>query len=542
MDQVGEVAAVVTSDPEATLARRRPILDLLRAAGTWLVAALAPGLIWTLCLENLAPRPANYLGLALQCGLGLVLGRSSGNRLHALALAAVAIRAHPGPALVYVATAAATALGRAWTERRSAPTTSDVPPSWAAQTAVGLKRILELAPSVRLRLVFTAIVSAMCFVVLELAARERIRSLDRAALRARIQDYSDPDGEDNPRFWRLHPGYRKTLRGLDEQLEREGRTLGHKILRDAIDRKLVDPSAELRINALGFKGDEFPAKKPAGERRIVCLGDSCTFGLASTSYSEAAERSFKAAGIGDVRVINAGVEGYSAFELALRVQEYVALDPDLVMVYVGWNTLYSNYDDPHSTIADGDIDYFVNYCFNPPKLSPWRLDLVTVWNRFRTGPLQSGPPPPEVKKRWEPMQADDSYRPRLTCRGLVELVHRLRDGGIPPSRILVTTLPGLLRTDRAPTEEALRLAHLPVWTQGNTYELALVYERYNAFVRELAQREGMTLVDLEQWQRSLESPPHEQFFDSLHMNLPYQIGLGEHLQPVFAEALAAKRP
>ncbi len=47
-----------------------------------------------------------------------------------------------------------------------------------------------------------------------------------------------------------------------------------------IEYELVPNSADagIRINSLGFRSDEIPLKKVAGEFRILVLGDSVTFG------------------------------------------------------------------------------------------------------------------------------------------------------------------------------------------------------------------------------------------------------------------------
>ncbi len=100
-------------------------------------------------------------------------------------------------------------------------------------------------------------------------------------------------------------------------------------------------------NALGFRGDGFPVEKPSGEYRIVVLGGSTTY----TSAVEDNRETFPARleqvlqelyGFENVRVINAGVPGYTSWEslanLSFRV---IALDPDLVVVYHGTNDVHA---------------------------------------------------------------------------------------------------------------------------------------------------------------------------------------------------------
>lgn len=96
-----------------------------------------------------------------------------------------------------------------------------------------------------------------------------------------------------------------------------------------------------RINAQGFRGDEFSATKAPGTYRVVVLGDSFTFGE-GTPQSDifptrlaAALRS--AAGGRDVEVINLGFPAAdTGTEAAMYARVASALDPDWVVLQ--WNT------------------------------------------------------------------------------------------------------------------------------------------------------------------------------------------------------------
>jgi lysophospholipase L1-like esterase len=101
----------------------------------------------------------------------------------------------------------------------------------------------------------------------------------------------------------------------------------------------------ISINTLGFRGPEIAPEKPRGTTRIFAIGDSTTFGLSGENcpYPEQLQRLLdNQYGLGRFEVINAGVEGYGT-DYALRLLEtrIVPLKPDLVLVYVGWNDLYS---------------------------------------------------------------------------------------------------------------------------------------------------------------------------------------------------------
>lgn len=105
------------------------------------------------------------------------------------------------------------------------------------------------------------------------------------------------------------------------------------------------PSSE-KINSKGFRDREFEIKKGEGICRIICLGDSVTFGAPDNKvkieqvYSERLEallnlsfpeRRFE--------VINAGVPGYSSYQGLLYLKELLrkGYKPDLVTVLFGYD-------------------------------------------------------------------------------------------------------------------------------------------------------------------------------------------------------------
>jgi lysophospholipase L1-like esterase len=96
------------------------------------------------------------------------------------------------------------------------------------------------------------------------------------------------------------------------------------------------------VNALGFRDDEFALEKMPGEFRIIALGDSCTFGDGVANwetYANVLEDLLLAADPErPVQVINAGVPGYTSYQVHTYLAEkLLAYQPDLVVVYVGFN-------------------------------------------------------------------------------------------------------------------------------------------------------------------------------------------------------------
>jgi len=100
--------------------------------------------------------------------------------------------------------------------------------------------------------------------------------------------------------------------------------------------KTVEYDGVLRTNSRGMVGPELAATKPAGELRIVVLGDSYTVGGQlpyEQTFPAVLEKRLHDAGYARVRVINAGVGGYTTFnESGLLRERLASLQPDLVVV------------------------------------------------------------------------------------------------------------------------------------------------------------------------------------------------------------------
>jgi lysophospholipase L1-like esterase len=94
-------------------------------------------------------------------------------------------------------------------------------------------------------------------------------------------------------------------------------------------------------------GDPVPAK--SGRFRIICLGDSCTkLALAGLPYSALLQQGL---GTRQVEVFNASLPGYTSYQgLVWLKRELLDLQPNLVIVYFGWNDHWRN-------LGNTDRDY-----------------------------------------------------------------------------------------------------------------------------------------------------------------------------------------
>jgi lysophospholipase L1-like esterase len=177
----------------------------------------------------------------------------------------------------------------------------------------------------------------------------------------------------------------------------------------------VQDQLGFRINALRFRGPEITVAKPPGTFRIVCLGDSTTFGIwneaflqvrGTTSYPGELAKLLAANHYDHVEVINAGVLGYtSAQGVAQLLAQVVRLRPDVVTVRFGNNDHGMRFGS-EALPASTPLDYALL------RWTPqWLLDTQTVrlaFHGFRRthagGQLPPGPrvvPPADFRRNLE---------------------------------------------------------------------------------------------------------------------------------------------
>ena len=114
--------------------------------------------------------------------------------------------------------------------------------------------------------------------------------------------------------------------------EANGLALSFEEIGDPVRRYAMRPDAACtidewtyRISSHRTRGEDFPAEKPDGEKRLLCLGDSYAFGLWSdedeTLVGHLARRANEAererASGTTWRAVNCGVPGYHAGQQAL---------------------------------------------------------------------------------------------------------------------------------------------------------------------------------------------------------------------------------
>jgi lysophospholipase L1-like esterase len=140
----------------------------------------------------------------------------------------------------------------------------------------------------------------------------------------------------------------------------------------------------------GFRGQEIAERKPEGVTRIVCMGDSGTFGSIRApaeaegealtyfpipSYVDALRERIVRQELDDVEVINAGVIGYSSHHgLRQFMVQIRHLEPDVVTLRFGMNDVQRAWAPQHRTVEpENGLIRFLLYRF-----ASWRTTRVLL--------------------------------------------------------------------------------------------------------------------------------------------------------------------
>jgi lysophospholipase L1-like esterase len=160
----------------------------------------------------------------------------------------------------------------------------------------------------------------------------------------------------------------------------------------------MKPGAELfpgeRLNSLGFRGPEFSKEKKSGVYRIVCVGDSRTFGFGvddeKLTFCGRLRDFFRGSGVSDrFDVINLGVIGYSSFQGKRLIESYALdLNPDLLIVWFGFNdTLFFHLTDTEAASQNQLVTRF-NEWLNHSSLYHLLRMMIMPLLQSPSGPIQ----------------------------------------------------------------------------------------------------------------------------------------------------------
>lgn len=322
---------------------------------------------------------------------------------------------------------------------------------------------------------------------------------------ATLDPYERIDSDD-PAIFSLVPLFKANYRELIEAKSKGGHWFGERLFRQwIVDYSISPDDTAILINSYGFRGPEVDIKKKNGIKRIITIGDSCTFGaIEPMSYPRTLERTLNKQRF-RVEVINAGVEGYTPGILLKRLDHYLKFNPDVVTVYIGWNAIHDDWK------GIKDVCSYFNSC----------TLFKQIWPRF------------DNKKTWIfPGTLDGKYYKKINIRyeptffnDIESLIKRLKEHKV---KIVLFTLPSLFDPVQVADNETLTIGHLSNHIR-NAYVYGYMAYRYNDYIRQLALKEGVYCIDLEQYADKNMQPKKKHFFDSYHLIPSAQMELGYYI-------------
>lgn len=300
--------------------------------------------------------------------------------------------------------------------------------------------------------------------------------------------------------WGLRPGYRHTSAKIAEQKLRDGKALGAKAYRPDASARPTDPSAfhGVAVNASGFRGAELDQN--SDRIKILSIGDSVTFGLGEVSYPAELKYQFFKDGL-ELDVINAGVEGYGIRNHMIELERYKELEPEVVIMFLGWNDLFG-------------IDVPLPGIF---ACSAMASRVNRLLERFNN--------PPFIAGRFENLEHLDLAENTVLRQSIIAGVNSIVDdyGRLVQEfksknvEVIVLTLPTFLRPGASLNKKLMTHAQLPAYSLSPS-EFASTISLFNQLLKEAAQKWNVHIVDVSEWSKDVMQPPHTHFLDTVHFS------------------------
>jgi len=280
----------------------------------------------------------------------------------------------------------------------------------------------------------------------------------------------------------------------------------------------LDPASE-GVNSRGFPGPEWGTGKPSGAFRILYLGDSCTYEKAHlVAYPSLVHELRELRGRPEGDYISLAVPGYSTHQGRILAERHgAALDPDLAVVFFGWNDHWLAYGeiDSEKVIGSGPAARLANWAHAHLRLVQF---LAYGLSAGTEGPGVGSAAPRRLRVPLPEFE-----------RNLSAIVDAFQRAEVP---VVLVTPPSAHEALGVPTYVVDRGFAVDAAT-------ALVdHARYADAVRRVAASEGAWLLDLERDFAGLPPDILRRFFrvDGIHLSL-----LGAAEVALRLDALVAER-
>jgi len=215
-------------------------------------------------------------------------------------------------------------------------------------------------------------------------------------------------------------------------------------------------------------------------------------------------------------VVNAGVEGYnSTYALARLKEDVLPYEPDMVIIYIGWNDLMKV--DPENPSETGKNVGLATMMERSYLMKAYRKLLF-----FYLRPLVLKP---KLVSDESDFHAFDHFVPLVFQQNLERMIEILREKNI---KSLLLTLPTVVSPDM--TYEAIRRQNVVFPYYGGGYSvgrLLSLHGAYNNAIRRIASKHGVPVLDLDMiFNRHNKN---ELFFDTMHPNVNGQMLIAQSI-------------
>src|SRR3989338_6116687 len=273
-------------------------------------------------------------------------------------------------------------------------------------------------------------------------------------------------------------------------------------------------SFSVRINSLGFRGREVSDIKSGNVLRIIAIGGSTTFGSdnkENDTYPVLLEKKLNSGGRHSpvkYEVINAGVVGYYTFHQVLRFEEFLAMQPDIVILFDGWNDFWYAYSlgaqwKPNTIdkkISDSYTSFLNNNSVSYRLMQLLRRKIVYIIKR------KAKPSVAEMYQR----AADNKDMYDNYQKNTEELVTAFRNNGV---RVFLVKFPCLLRAHMDEQEKTLVRSIEPFWEEFTPFITA--HERLLERIDIVSKEMGVEVIDLDAIFNGLEKVERAQLFSDV---------------------------
>ncbi|MFH1379983.1 MAG: GDSL-type esterase/lipase family protein [bacterium] len=256
----------------------------------------------------------------------------------------------------------------------------------------------------------------------------------------------------------------------------------------------------VQTNSLGFRGSEFSLQKDPDTIRIVCYGDSITFGYQlpqGESYVQMLENILKEKFPSrKIEVINAGVPGYTSRQGLVRYQYYgKELNPDIITVCYGANDVLERY-----YLSDSEII----------KESPVYMKMCSILERIRLFRVVK-----KLLRFKKPAANKDVKVHRVSHLEYADNIERIVRMAKKRKRKIILIMP--------PVKIFLSRDHF------------LSIEKYREHLREIAEKYNISLLIAPELTGTALVEESEYFLDKVHTNAKGNALMAQHIFNILSE-------